>query len=352
MEAPDRLAVDYGLWVGSFVRGELAPMRAHAAEFLRDAAAVPGAPEAGVAHRAAGVTHWFAGEYGEARQHLERALGLFQSGRDDDLAFRFGHDAGVTAMVFLAIVLWPLGDVARAAFLVEAAQRRLSGITHVRTRAYGKMHVAIFELMRHDPSRATRNAAELARLARDHDLNLWRAFGVFLDGWAAAESGAPAEGLEAMLCGAESLRQQNVLVFDGLFKIALAKAEARVGDSGRAVAILDEGLATCDRTGHHAFDAELHRARGKILLKGDPADSAPAEEAFLTAIAIAKQQGTRSFELRAALALAKLYQLTGRPADAHAVLGPALEGFASTPEFPEIAEARSLLAAAETCAHL
>ena len=57
-----------------------------------------------------------------------------------------------------------------------------------------------------------------------------------------------------------------------------------------------------------------------------------------------EQQGTRSFELRAALALAKLYQSTGRPADAHAVLGPALEGFPPAPEMPEIAEAEALLA--------
>ena len=52
-----------------------------------------------------------------------------------------------------------------------------------------------------------------------------------------------------------------------------------------------------------------------------------------------------SFELRAALSLAKLYHSTDRPADAHAVLGPALEGFSPTPEFPEIAEAQTLFAA-------
>jgi len=78
------------------------------------------------------------------------------------------------------------------------------------------------------------------------------------------------------------------------------------------------------------------------LLTRDPANPAPAEEALLTAIAVAKQQATRSFELRAALSLAKLYQSTGRPADAHAVLAPALEGFAPTPKMPEIAEARAL----------
>ena len=96
------------------------------------------------------------------------------------------------------------------------------------------------------------------------------------------------------------------------------------------MSILDEALAICDRAGYRAFEAELHRVRGEILLKRDPASPAPAEEAFLTAIAVAKQQGTRSFELRAAPSLAKLYQSTGRPAEAHAVLAPALEGFPPT----------------------
>jgi predicted ATPase len=87
----------------------------------------------------------------------------------------------------------------------------------------------------------------------------------------------------------------------------------------------------------------LHRLRGEILLQRDPMNIAPAEDAFLTAITIAQQQKARSFELRAALSLAKLYQSMDRPADAHAVLAPALEGFSPTPEFPEIAEALALL---------
>ena len=81
----------------------------------------------------------------------------------------------------------------------------------------------------------------------------------------------------------------------------------------------------------------MHRTRGDILLRRDPANPAPAEEALLIAIAVAGRRGTRSFELRAALSL-------GRPADAHAVLAPALEGFSPTPEMPEIAEAQALLA--------
>ena len=152
-------------------------------------------------------------------------------------------------------------------------------------------------------------------------------------------------GSTDMRGGVELLREQKVLFFDGLVQIALAEAEARAGDVERAITTIDEALETVDRTGCRAFEAELHRVRGEMLLKRDRANFPPAEEALHTAIAVAKQQGTRSFELRASLALAKLYQSTGRPADAHAVLAPALEGFTPTPEMPEIAQAQALLAA-------
>jgi predicted ATPase len=175
---------------------------------------------------------------------------------------------------------------------------------------------------------------------------MWRAFGIFLDGLATVESGALSDGLENMRRGVELLREQNVLTFDGLVRIALANVEARADDVDRALAVLDEALATCERTGYRAFEAELHRARGEVLLKRDRAHSAgPAEEAFQSAIAVAREQGTHSFELRAALSLAKLWQSTDRLADAHDVLAPALEGFTPTPEMPEIAEAQTLLAA-------
>jgi adenylate cyclase len=197
--------------------------------------------------------------------------------------------------------------------------------------------------MRCNRMRGAQNALELARLAREHDLTFNRAFAVFLEGWATAAGGAPGGGLEDMRRGVDLLREQNVLLYDGLLKVALAEAEAAAGDPGRAVVILDEALATCDRTGYSAFEAELHRARGEILLRRDTASPEPAEEALLTSIAVAKQQGARSFELRAALSLAKVNQSTGRFVEAHAVLARALEGFAPTPEVPEIAEARALM---------
>jgi predicted ATPase len=342
-DAPERLAADYGLWAGSYVRGELSAMRVHAETFLGDVEARPDSPEAGVARRTAGVTHWFAGEYVEARETLEHALALFQPGRDDDLAFRFGHDEGVAAMLYLALTLWPLGDIGRAVALVGDAEARIADLAHVVTRALGRSYAAAYALMRRDMSRAAMNGVELAQLTREYDLPFWRAFGVFFGGLASAQGGTAGGGLEAMRHGVELRREQNIVIFDGLLKIALAEAEARADDADRALAILDEALATSERIGHRAFDAELHRVRGEILLMRDPAKPAPVEEALQTAIAVAKRQATRSFRLRAALSLAKLYQSTARPADAHAVLAPALEGFTPTLEMPEIAEAQALL---------
>jgi predicted ATPase len=228
----------------------------------------------------------------------------------------------------------------------------MAGVTHVGTLAIGRMHTAMFELMRGDDSRARTSASELTRIVRDHDLPLFRAFEEFLEGWATADAGLPANGLESMRRGVDCLRAQNILTFDGHLKITLAEAEARASDPDRALAILDEAVATCDRLGYRAFEAELHRSRGEILLKQNPANSALAEEALLTAIAVAKRQATRSFELRAALSLAKLYHLTERPAEAHAVLAPTFEGFPPTPEMPEIAEAQALLVAIKAGAHV
>jgi predicted ATPase len=125
----------------------------------------------------------------------------------------------------------------------------------------------------------------------------------------------------------------------------LAEVEAEASGGETALSRIDRALALGKETGDHWTDALLYRIRGDILLKRDPANTQPAEKAFLAAIAVARQQKSKSFELQAAHALAKLYRSIGRATDAHAVLSPALEGFSPTPEFAEIAEAQKLLAA-------
>ena len=175
-------------------------------------------------------------------------------------------------------------------------------------------------------------------------MEMWTAYGKFLAPW----SRRGADGTDAVLAemrnGIATCREQNIGNYIPFLTTALAEAEAQAGEAEQALATIDGVIGDTERSGQRWFAAETHRIRGEILLKRDPVNTAPAEEAFLTAIAVAQQQKAKSFELRAALSLAKLYQSTGRAADAHAVLAPALEGFSPTPEFPEIAEAQALLA--------
>ena len=123
----------------------------------------------------------------------------------------------------------------------------------------------------------------------------------------------------------------------------LAQLEAEADGVEMGLARVDEAFTRANQGESRFCLAFLHRLRGDLLLKSK--ESSLAEQAYHAAIAIAKEQGARSYHLQAALPLAKLYQSTGRPTDAHAVLESALEGFSRAQEMPEIAEGQALLAA-------
>ena len=200
-------------------------------------------------------------------------------------------------------------------------------------------------MLRGDPE-ATRNVAEtLVEIAEKAGLADYLAGGKRLRGWARAMGGDREVGLAELCDGIRALGEQGNRTYFPLFRAELAELVAEDEISDTPMALIEEGLGVAQRTGEHWTDGLLHRIRGDILLKADPTNSAPAEAAFLAAIAVAQQQKARSFELHAALSLAKLYQSAGRPIDAHDVLGPALAGFSPTPEFPQIAEAKALFEA-------
>jgi len=248
-------------------------------------------------------------------------------------------------MAHLSLTLWPLGEFEQARRNCTSFTTRSTAITHLATIAFASLHAAFFELMRRDHQRAEPHARTLVRLAREHDMAMWQVFGDFLDGWIAWRTGDRDAGISKMRMGVAQLDAQKIVAHAGSVKFLLAEAETEAGEIEAAVATIDNSIAEGRRNGHRRFDAELHRTRGEILLKQNPAAHERAEEAFLTAIAIAQRQKARSFELRAALALATLYQSSGRTAKGHAVLGPALEGFVPTPEFPDIARGMEFVTA-------
>ena len=240
----------------------------------------PNSPEAGVAHRATGLTCWFAGKYCESRYHFERALSLFEPGRDDDLAFRFGPDPGVAAMIDLAIASWPLGEVDYALSLIDRMQTRISHLTNVGTIAFARMHAALFELMRRDKGRAAPHAFELSRLVREHKLAMYSAFSLFFEGWVTAAMRA---------ARVENMRRGSHTSGRAARSVIRWAIEDRAGGGGGSRRRSwprhrrpRRRVGDADRMGYRAFEAELHRARGEMLLMRDPVDPGPAEEALQT----------------------------------------------------------------------
>jgi predicted ATPase len=164
-------------------------------------------------------------------------------------------------------------------------------------------------------------------------------FAVFLQGRAKWSHGAEESRLEELRRGIAIFREHGKNWVLPSLEAALAEAEARAGENDAGLRRLDDALAELERTEERWYEAEIYRIRAGILLKRDPADPEPAEQSLQAAIGIAQTQKARSFELRAALSLAKLYRAANRDADAHAVLALAVEGFPPTQQFPELTEA-------------
>jgi class 3 adenylate cyclase/predicted ATPase len=339
----ERFAGCYSLWSRSLMRAELRSAGEIAEAFLREAEAGGRTTEAGVGHRIFGATCIMRGELADARAHYERALQDFAPARDGETRFKFGWDNGIMAAAQLAWPVWFLGELERARRLSDQAIRDAIGSGHVTTLVHARLMETIFVGYRHDADATLRAAEALVRLAKEHRMDLHAALGEVYAGWARGRLTDPE-------CGSRSLHnalgayvaQGNKLFIPYLLGLR-AELEAETKSADVTLTLIDEGLATSQETGERISDSFLYRLRGEILLSRDRANLVPAEQAFRTAVAIARHQGARSYELLGALALAKVNQSTRRPAEARAVLAPALKGFSPTPEMPEIAEALALM---------
>jgi tetratricopeptide (TPR) repeat protein len=314
--------------------------RETAESFLCEAETEGRMTEAGVARRNVGVARLWQGDFIDAEAYLAEVLRTYDPERDSDAKFRFGADIGAGAAGYRTLASWALGDVERARALSEEALARADEAAHAPTRANVYYFISLYHMLRGDPEAARRIAKIPVELGREHGMALYLAWGEVLSHWARARLGDRDSGMMGLREALAAYLSQGNKLYAPLFQGRLAELEA---DADGALTRIDAALVLADETGEHWTDALLCSIRGAILLERDPANPAPAEDSYRTAIAIAKQQGARSYELLASLSLAKLYQSTARAAQAHAVLTPALEGFSPTPEMPEIAEAQALL---------
>jgi predicted ATPase len=339
----ERFAAAHGQWSFAIVRGELQSARQLASAFLKEAEAAGRAVEAGVARRGLAFACYQAADFLEARIHCDRALEDCDLERDREALERFPDATGPIVVSVLAVTMWQLGEIDRARELIDQANRRASELGHAPSMAQPLRFKAILEILRGDAAAALSTAEALDALGADHGMPFWRTAAGLSAGW-------PRGRLQDAAAGAEDLRRaladrvdQDARYDVWFYKGLLAELEAETLGLESALARIDEAMALARQVETRCNLPFLHLLRGKLLLERDPPNRAPAEEAFQTGLEIAKQQGARSWGLRAAVSLAKLYQSTARFVDAYAVLAPALEGFSPTSEMPEIAEAQELL---------
>ena len=197
-DVAERFPVYYGLWAGSWVRGELAQMRDPAQAFLDDAKSRPGMRETSIAYRLLGSTCWLEGDFQGARMNLESSLALYDSERDHDLAFSFGQDSGVSAMIVLAWTLWALGEISSALRRAEEATAQADRNAHVATMAFAHGFRSLFDLMRRDAHRALQEGEVLLSFAREHMMPQWLAIGTFTQAWAWWQRGDREAGQKGM----------------------------------------------------------------------------------------------------------------------------------------------------------
>jgi class 3 adenylate cyclase len=324
----ERFAAHHGQWASAIVRGEVRSAREIASTFLEEA-------------ENAGRVMAFA----EARTYCERALDVCDPERDRETRERFGEDPGSMAMSCLALTTWQLGEVGRAREWINAANRRATELGHAPSMALPLCWKSFLEILRGDAAAALSAAEALERLGREHGMAFWRIRAELHAGWARGRLHDAAAGAAEIRRSQAALADQGATANAWFYNVLLAELERETLGADSALARIDEALALARQVDNRCDFAFPHRLRGEILIERDPSSPAAAEEAFQTAIAITREQGAASWGLRAALSLAKLYQSTARPVEAHGILAPALEGFAPTSEMPEIAEAKALLAA-------
>ena len=283
------------------------------------------------------------GNYREALPHLTLAASLYQPNEHREFAFRYGQDVGATALCYLAWALWHNGFLAQATLTADQAIRHAREFGHAHTLVYTLWHAATVSLLARDEVRVAALANEVLAISAEHGFAMWLAYGNIFVGWAAARRGEVAAGIVQMRGGIAAAAATGARLFEPLFLGLLAEGLAFDGRADEGLAQLDAAVAEAARTGNAAALADLLRLRGIMLQGPGAAKDDVAESAFAQAIAEARRQGSRFYELRAATSLARLWRDQGRGAEARDLLAPIYGWFTEGFDTQDLKEAKALL---------
>jgi predicted ATPase len=192
-----------------------------------------------------------------------------------------------------------------------------------------------------DEPRARESTEALASLASERGFLLWSAQAVFLRGEALLAEGQVEEGIVELRRGAASVEMTGAVA--GIWKLSLAEAYAQLGRSEEGLAAIAETLELMQTTGLRVFEAELYRVKGELILLQAPGAGSTAESAFRQAVASARRQGAKSWELRATMSLARLLEAQGKRDDARSMLSEIYGWFTEGFDTADLKSARALL---------
>jgi class 3 adenylate cyclase/predicted ATPase len=344
-EAPQHAAVLYALWTFRNVREENQAAQAVAEQLLALAQRQHDPALLLEAHHALGATLSNIGAFALSRTHSEQGIALCDAQRHATPRPESTRNHGVSFRARVTGVLWILGYPDQAVQRSQEALTMAHALAHPFTLVVALRHSARLHVLRREWQMAQAHAEALLALATEHGFARYVAYATFFWGWALAAQGQEAEGIAQMRQGQNASRATGSMMDLGV--PALAEAYGQVGQVDEGLHLLAEALAMVDTTGGRRPEAELHRLHGELLLhaKCSVQNAALAAEAcFQQALAVARRQQARSYELRAAMSLSRLWQQQGKHDEARQLLAPIYGWFTEGFDTADLQEARALLA--------
>ena len=336
-------SVLYGFYVASWSAFNGQSVRELAEQFFALAEQHGSTVPRMVGHRQMGAALSYTGEISRGQAHFDQALVLYDPVKHRNLITRFGQDVRVAILFQRSLSLWLLGKpdaaLADAANAISDARQ----IGHAASLTYALLFTWFTQIFCGNYPAAAAQADEIVAIADAKDSVLWNACGVVVQGCVAALTGRASDAAAIITKGIAALRLTGLSLWMPVWLSFLAKAYADLGQFGDAWRYLAEAIATVERTGEVWYAPELHRVTGEIALKSPDRDASKAEAYFECALAVARQQQAKSWELRAAMSLARLWRDQGKPQQAHELLVPVYGWFTEGFDTRDLKKAKALL---------
>jgi predicted ATPase len=347
-ETPRLFPVLRGLWVFYITRAEYGAAHELGEQLVRLAQSVQDPALLIEAHFVLGETCLFIGELTQARILLEQGITLYDPQRHPSHAFLYGFDPGAACLLHAAQALWLLGYPDQALKRGHEALTLAQELSHPPNLAFTLFLAAKVHQFRRERHAVQDQIGTALVLSTKQGFAYWLAFGTILRGWALVEQGQREEGIAQMRQGLAAYRTTGADLIRTYFLALLAEAYGKEGQPEEGLNVLAEALALVGKTGERHYEAELYRVKGALTLQSkiqgpNSTVEAEAEECFLKAIEIARQQQAKSLELRAVMSLARLWQQRGKKDEARQLLAEVYHWFTEGLDTKDLQEAKALL---------